>query len=468
MKRVLVVLALLGILVTGCSQETPLAPSNTTPRGSLDEEAIARSLIAEAGWQIAPDAAETLPTPPMAEPQATPPILELTRQVIVNDVVHYTFHVRVGPGPYDVIGLHRVVRERRPFQPIRTGTCVFFDHGDFTSFITGFMAATLSPDLRDDHCLPVYLAAHDVDVWGIDHGWALVPAETSDFSFMADWGIMKDVGHMRLAMGICRSVRLLSGNGRNKVTLLGWSTGSVRTFAYAGEETQLPPVSRHVKAIIPIDQYVKTDDPDLIEANCESITPYADDIQQGIYEDDTGAFVQAMAELARTDPGADSPFVPGLTNWQLSILFGSATYLLAFPVAPCFHIAAGTFDGDGLPTGLQHMTEETWLDFLGAFSPWMPNQILVDEFAVVCPDYDVPFDDHLGDIRVPVLWVGAGGGYGDTMEDMMSLLGSTDITGLVVSVDSDRCLDYGHADLFLGDQSEALVWNPILTWVEAH
>jgi hypothetical protein len=131
-----------------------------------------------------------------------------------------------------------------------------------------------------------------------------------------------------------------------------------------------------------------------------------------------------------------------LTNYQFALLFGSATYQFAFPVAPCFHLVAGTFDQAGLPTGLQHMSDGAWFDFLGAFSPWMPNQILVDEFAVACPQYDVPFDDHLGATTVPVLWVGAGGGYGTTMAYMMGLLGSTDVTGVIATVDPNRCLDY--------------------------
>jgi hypothetical protein len=37
--------------------------------------------------------------------------LSLTRRVIVDDIAEYSFNVRVGTGPNDVVMLHRVVRE---------------------------------------------------------------------------------------------------------------------------------------------------------------------------------------------------------------------------------------------------------------------------------------------------------------------------------------------------------------------
>ena len=34
--------------------------------------------------------------------------------------------------------------------------------------------------------------------------------------------------------------------------------------------------------------------------------------------------------------------------------------------------------------------------------------------------------------------------------------------------DELRLFDYGHADLFLGNDAETLVWRPILEWVQVH
>ena len=42
------------------------------------------------------------------------------RTVLHDGIVHYRFDVRVGPGQFDMIRLHRVVREAQPYHPIRT------------------------------------------------------------------------------------------------------------------------------------------------------------------------------------------------------------------------------------------------------------------------------------------------------------------------------------------------------------
>ena len=94
----------------------------------------------------------------------------------------------------DVIALHRVVKEDQPNQPIRTKK---------TIFLTG----TLSATTPDDFGAAVYWARHDVDIWGIDQAWNLVPAETADPGFMADWGVDKQVRDLGDAVKIARLAR---------------------------------------------------------------------------------------------------------------------------------------------------------------------------------------------------------------------------------------------------------------------
>ena len=81
----------------------------------------------------------------------------------------------------------------------------------------------------------------------------------------------------------------------------------------------------------------------------------------------------------------------------------------------------------------------------------------------------MPFDDHLADITVPVFYVGASGGFGDFGLYTTSLLGSTDVTVQHRQPERPaRSADFGHADLFQGIQAQTLVWQPILTWLQAH
>jgi hypothetical protein len=82
----------------------------------------------------------------------------------------------------------------------------------------------------------------------------------------------------------------------------------------------------------------------------------------------------------------------------------------------------------------------------------------------------VPYDDHLERVKVPVLYVGAAGGVGRYGEFGLTLLGSQDVTVLLVRTlpEEARALDYGHADLFLADDARERVWQPLLQWVRSH
>ena len=111
--------------------------------------------------------------------------------------------------------------------------------------------------------------------------------------------------------------------------------------------------------------------------------------------------------------------------------------------------------------------------FLAGASPWQPLQELADSDAAVCesPEVpDVPWDDHLGDITVPVLYLGAAGSFGASGIHTTTLLGSRDVTVHLVQMQPPELavLDFGHGDLFQAEDAETLVWEPLLAWLAAH
>ncbi len=69
---------------------------------------------------------------------------------------------------------------------------------------------------------------------------------------------------------------------------------------------------------------------------------------------------------------------------------------------------------------------------------------------------------------MPVLYVGAGGGFGEFGVFNTTVLGSTDVSSLVVSLNEDRAIDIGHQELFIADNAENLFWQPVLAWIQAH
>jgi hypothetical protein len=405
----------------------------------------------------------------IASGDASQAFSNVERRALTADVAEYFFQVRVGAGPYDVIGVHRVVKEIAPFVPARASEAVFLAHGDIWNFRAAFLTAAQSGALPDDQALPVFLAENGVDVWGIDFRWTSIPASVTDHAFLKDWGIEDDARDLGVAIGFARVTRALTGSGFGKVTLLGRSRGGIIGYAYLNSETQLPKGLRQVEGFIPVDIYLKTDVPELKALACARQQGTEAALAAGVYANNVGITIAAIGNAAIADPNGSAG---GPTNRQTGLIVGAATFVLlngAEP-APFYHFTGGTFDATNLPTGLTYSNERALFDFETAAAPYQPFQELADSDAAACEQTDVAFDDHLAEVTVPILYVGAGGGFGDYGVYTTTLLGSTDVTTHIVSLlpAEARIADYGHADLFLANDAETRVWQPILDWLQAH
>lgn len=412
-------------------------------------------------------AQEPQPTPAAAAAHA---FSNVERRALTANVAEYSFKLRVGTGPYDEIGIHRVVKEIAPNIPARSSKAVFLAPGDIWNFRAAFLTGAKP--------LPVFLAQNGVDVWGIDYRWTSVPATVTNLSFMADWGIEQDARDLGFAIGVARFTRALTGSGFGKIHLLGWSRGGQIGYAYLNGESQLPPGLRQVKGFIPVDIYLKTDVAQLRDFACQREQATAAAIAGGAYAATSGGLISAIGGLAVTDPNGPSflngpPFnLPGYNNRQAGLLVGQATFGLqgGLEPAPFYHFTGGNFDAQGKPTGLLYSNEADLFNFEIAASPVQPNLELLEADAATCEQNDVAFDDHLDNITVPVFYIGAGGGFGEYGIYTTTLLGSTDVTTLVINKvpAAARILDYGHADLFLANDAQTLVWQPLLSWIRAH
>ncbi|HEX6900250.1 MAG TPA: hypothetical protein VF789_11075 [Thermoanaerobaculia bacterium] len=407
------------------------------------------------------------PTPAAAAAQS---FSNVERRALTADVAEYSFKVRVGSGPYDEIGVHRVVKEIAPNVPARAAKAVFLAPGDIWNFRAAFLTGAKP--------LPVFLAENGVDVWGIDYRWTAVPATETNLSFMADWGIEQDARDLGFALGVARFTRAMTGSGFGKIHLLGWSRGGQIGYAYLNGETQLPPGLRQVAGFIPVDIYLKTDVPQLKAFACQRQQNTEAILASGQAAADVGGLIALLGTLAATDPTGSSilngpPFnLPGYTNREAGLLVGEATFGLqgGLEPAPFYHFTGGNFGADGKPTGLLYSNDADLFSFERGASPFQPNRELAEADAATCEQTDVAFDDHLGEITVPVLYIGAGGGFGEFGVYTTTLLGSADVTTHVVSLvpAEARIVDFGHADLFLANNAETLVWQPLLDWVRAH
>jgi len=399
------------------------------------------------------------------------------RRHIVADVFEYSFTLKVGEGEHDVVGVHRVVRERANGVAHRADRALFMVHGDLWGFDEAFMSSTLSGAVAREHSLGVYLARRGVDVWGIDLRWRQVPADTTDFTFMKDWNIGTHVKDIAAAVGVARSVRSATGSGDGRVALLGWSRGGAIAYAYANEETRLPEASRQVGALIPFDIAYKLN-PEHEAQRVAACTRYAAEkaaLDAGVYVSPLGGGVKTFGLLAATAPDEPSP-VPGftgLTNRQVALMVGSATHLLfaPYPPVPFYHLNAATFDGaTNLPTGLQFTREAYLYDFYQTAAPFQSSTEQAENDAVLCGETATPYDDRLNQVNIPVLYVGAGGGFGEFGVDTLARLGSADATTHVVNLygPGARPVEFGHADLLMADNAKELVWSPLYDWLVSH
>ena len=401
---------------------------------------------------------------------------DIERRQLVGDIYEYTMQVQVGEGAYDVVTLHRVVREVLPGTPARAPKSVFMVHGDVWNFRGAFLPSVDSGAVAPEQSIAIYLAEQGVDVWGIDLRWANVPAGTTDFSFMKGWTLGLHAQDVGVGLNVAREARKRTGSGHGAMNLMGWSRGALVAYAYANAETRLPPGHRQVSGLIPVDMVLKfaPEDETLRKEACGRYEALkAAFLDKGLYEGgalgpQSGLLVQWIGAAALQMPDAPSN-VPGLTNKGFALTMGAATFALAPPAVPFYHFQGGQFGAASNVTGFAFANEQHFFKFLLKAVPYQSITEIVESEALLCGEA-LPYDDHLQDIRVPVLYVGAAGGFGRNALHGLSRLGSQDVTVHLVQrlPEGYRVADYGHADLFLANDAPAQVWAPMLQWIQSH
>jgi hypothetical protein len=394
-------------------------------------------------------------------------IMHADRTELGDDIAHYRYDVAMGPGKYDGVRIHRIVREKLPNKPVSTRDAVMLLHGNPGTFEGMFMAPMVTGVSELDHSIAIFLAKSDIDVWGMDFGWALVPPDETDFEFMGQWGLGKDVAHAEAALSFVRSMRVDTGQGNGKLQVLGLSYGGQVGYTLVGEETVQPPGLRNAKGLVALDIGVKAGNESDREFYCAAALDEQAILESNppmTYANDIGLSIQGLGYLASIDPGTESPYFAPLTNWQAALYVGTS-------MAQSWHLVGGYLDEYGVPSGLRFTDDQLWVGaMVASYSPYYPRRIDIDTDQLLCGTVDTPFDDHLAQITLPILQVGAKGGLGPSMYASTTFTASRDITTITVQrlPDADVAMDFGHVDTVLATDAETLVWRPILDWIMAH
>src|SRR5512139_41898 len=296
----------------------------------------------------------------------------LERTVVGDNIAHYRYDVRVGPGRFDTIQIHRVVKERRPYQPVQTADAAFLVPGAPQYFERIFMPRSISSVPSWDRSFAVFLAKNDIDVWGVTFGWNLAPPETTDFAFMKGWGVAKDSWHTEIALSLARGIRGMSGLGFGALHLLGFSYGVWVAYSVAAEETQWPRDLRNIKGLIPVDSSFKypVGSPSQ-QAACSDLRDDRARLDAGEYQVDRRFFMR-HGDLALSSPDAVSPSSGALTNYQAALSLGKGFFV------------GSVLDESGKPRSLLYTEPRLWIDLLRATPPYTSRQQDFDTSAVSC------------------------------------------------------------------------------------
>lgn len=154
------------------------------------------------------------------------------------------------------------------------------------------------------------------------------------------------------------------------------------------------------------------------------------------------------------------------TNYEAALLVSMGP--------PFWHFVGVDFNAEGVPMGLLYSDPDRRINLLGGAPPntaFMPRLPGVETAEIRCGEKDVRLDDHLSEIEIPILYVGAGGGSGaEEGRWTTARTASDDVTIHEVSLQPEerRAIDYGHADLWIGTNADKLVWEVIRGWLVDH
>jgi hypothetical protein len=391
-------------------------------------------------------------------------MLSFSSMPLIDDMNYYYAVIQVGPGEFDRIGIGRIIREHHPGKAIDGNSAVFFIHGSAQTFFDSCVnASTISTNPG----IAPWLAERGIDVWGIDMRFALVPSTTAEFSFMAGWNFGNMTNDVLLATRLARHTRRMTGQHFGKLHLAGRSLGASFVYSVANAEAVLPEGDQDIGDIIPIETVYKLPPSDTAAKayTCNVETSHRTAMNNGIYHID-GRAAMAIGEAGRSNPDAPSS-VTGLTNKQLALRTECVNSMLpAFP----YHMAACGLDSNNIPSAGRFSPTVLVLDALANGIPFRTRGIMADYFGIPCGNNDLPYDDHLAEVRIPSLYVGAAGGFGSSGTFTNSLLGSSDKATIFIQMltPQEAKSDFGHIEAFIGNEAASLVWVPVLQWVLDH
>ena len=290
------------------------------------------------------------------------------------------------------------------------------------------------------HNLWIYLAARGVDVYTMDYRTAAVPTDPpADLSFMANWTYGTFLDDIAAAVALAKA-----RSGRDRVFLGGFSRGVSLAYLYAARHWRTD-----LCGLVMLDGGLK--DPtraqatDLTEARAalEAKAAFASDLAGRTGWEGR----QELMRRAAADP-------PGPSTDDR---FANAAEQLASVLYSAWGPGALANPVDG------HSDPQVLATLLAGYDRFYPaiQEAEGRALAAVTDHPDLPYDDGLTDVAVPVLtFNGTGMGLPFLLSGLYtpSLLATKDVTVHVLE-------GYGHLDVIAGTRAQEQVFAPALEWI---
>lgn len=334
-------------------------------------------------------------------------------------IYEWRFVAARGPSPFDRIGLHRIASG--PVAPTHPEIVMLYLPG------TNMNGEIAIHDPR--YSLPLYLAAHGVDVWTMDYRTHFVPPDTAPVKLaaMAGWTNRLFESDIATAAAFIRA-----RTHDEKLFVAGFSRGASFAYLFAALHPE------GVAGIVVLDGFIPRHPAMVAPAG-----QVADDIGGRHL---TYAKRRALLEAVIRDPGAPAPLP------QFKTVAENLEHVV-------YH-ADGLFGGHG---GLANPQ--------GGFSDAaVLARVLIgyDRWWPAVQDYDNPFDRgilaRLKASKIPVIAFSStniSAGWPAAVAESAAATGSSEVT-------VKRLQGWGHLDVICGTHAESEVYAPLLAWLRQH
>jgi pimeloyl-ACP methyl ester carboxylesterase len=334
-------------------------------------------------------------------------------------IYEWHFVAERGPSPFDRIGLHRIASG--PAAPPHPEIVLLYLPG------TNMNGEVAVDDPR--YSMPLYLAAHGVDVWAMDYRTHFVPPDTpaAKLAVMMGWTNRMFDGDIEAAVAF-----VSARTHHEKLFIAGFSRGASFAYLFAALHPQ------QVAGLVIFDGFIPRSPAPGMPAG-----RVADDIGGRHLTYDKR---RALMEAVIRDPGGPAPLPK----------YKSAAENLERVV----YDADGIFGGHG---GLANPQ--------GGFSdPSVLARVLIgyDRWWPAVQDYDNPFDTsalaRLKASKIPVIAFASTNISGQWPAMVTASAAATSSADVTVK----RLVGWGHLDVICGTHAESEVYAPLLAWLRRH